>query len=456
MSFDEGSGEDDALSPSLIDRSAFRIDLDSIPGLMDFSDDFTREDMDRARQLMGQVTCDETIREVLVKAALSLGVPSVRADYQALRAARGLAALSGRSEVSDEDAVEAARLVFSWRCMPPIEEEPDQETAQPQEESEPQDSNDPNQDDAEIDPKELEDLIIEAVQSALQANMISLGSLESSKSRRRAAEEGRSGALKKGSERGRQIGIKSAGSRSQNRLDVLETIKASIPWQMVRGNAVQSDGDGAGHSVSLPLAIRAGDFRYKRFKAHTGRVVIFVVDASGSAAMDRLAEAKGAVEILLSECYSRRNQVALIAFRGRSAEVLLAPTSALSRARRCLADLPGGGGTPLASAIETAFATAETVSRKGLSPFFVFMTDGKANIAKDGRADRVRAFEDAKETASLLRLLQSEGVWIDTSRKPDDRVRELAARAGIEYLPLPFAQSRALSEAASHFFKNGH
>ena len=86
----------------------------------------------------------------------------------------------------------------------------------------------------------------------------------------------------------------------------------------------------------------------------------------------------------------RRDQVALIAFRGRGAELLLPPTRSLVRAKRSLAGLPGGGGTPLAAGIDAALALADAGAPRGGTPVVVLLTDGRANIARDG-APRPRA-----------------------------------------------------------------
>ncbi len=140
--------------------------------------------------------------------------------------------------------------------------------------------------------------------------------------------------------------------------------------------------------------MRREDFRVSRFKQRSETTTVFVVDASGSSALHRLAEAKGAVELLLADCYVRRDSVALIAFRGRRAELLLPPTRSLVRAKRSLAGLPGGGGTPLAAGIDAALALADAMRRRGATPVVVPLTDGRANIARDG-AGRARAGADA-------------------------------------------------------------
>ena len=150
------------------------------------------------------------------------------------------------------------------------------------------------------------------------------------------------------------------------------------------------------------ILIRKDDFRISRFKQRTETTTIFVVDASGSAALHRLAEAKGAVELLLADCYIRRDQVALIAFRGSVAEMLLPPTRSLARAKRSLAGLPGGGGTPLAAGLDAAFALADSVRRKGQTPTVIVLTDGRANIARDGGQGRPRAEEDAMQRRAAV------------------------------------------------------
>ena len=136
------------------------------------------------------------------------------------------------------------------------------------------------------------------------------------------------------------------------RLNVVETLRAAAPWQPLRRRE-------RGHRRRPGSRSGRDDFRVTRFKQRTRTTTIFVVDASGSAALNRLAEAKGAVELLLADCYVRRDQVALLAFRGREAELLLPPTRSLVRAKRSLAGLPGGGGTPLAAGIDAALALAE-------------------------------------------------------------------------------------------------
>ena len=113
------------------------------------------------------------------------------------------------------------------------------------------------------------------------------------------------------------------------------------------------------------VQVRSEDFRIVRFRQRRGTTAIFVVDASGSSAMQRLAEVKGAIELLLVDCYVRRDSVALVAFRGEGAEVILPPTRSLARAKRTLAGLPGGGGTPIAHGLEAALALADRIKRQG-------------------------------------------------------------------------------------------
>jgi magnesium chelatase subunit D len=117
------------------------------------------------------------------------------------------------------------------------------------------------------------------------------------------------------------------------------------------------------------------------------------------------------------------------------------------RAKRCLAALPGGGGTPLASAIDAAWALADLIQRRGATPTVVFLTDGQANIGRDGAQGRRQAFEDALAGASALRAAQVRSMVVDTSPRPHRNAAQLAEAMGAQYVPLPHADAATLSRA---------
>jgi magnesium chelatase subunit D len=230
--------------------------------------------------------------------------------------------------------------------------------------------------------------------------------------------------------------------RDGSKLNVIETLRAAAPWQPLRRRQA------AGREGGQPrILIEKDDFRIARFKQRTETITIFVVDASGSAALHRLAEAKGAVELLLADCYVRRDQVAMIAFRGTIAEILLPPTRSLARAKRSLAGLPGGGGTPLASGLDAAFMLADSIKRKGQTPTVIVLTDGRANIARDGSPGRPKAEEDAMSAARQMRAAGINSVLVDMSPRPGPLAEKFAKEMGGRYLPLPHADATVLSQA---------
>ena len=197
----------------------------------------------------------------------------------------------------------------------------------------------------------------------------------------------------------------------------------------------------------MRLRVHAGDLRVSRLQQRSATATVFVIDASGSSALHRLAEAKGAINLLLADCYVRRDQVGVIAFRGARAEVLLEPTRSLVRARRSLAALPGGGGTPLASALEATLRMAGQVRRSGCAPVVVLLTDGRANIARNGEPGRSAAEADALAAARLLRAQSLTSLLVDTSPQPAPAARRLAAEMGAVYRALPHAGAADLSAA---------
>ncbi|MBV8973439.1 MAG: VWA domain-containing protein, partial [Sphingomonadaceae bacterium] len=222
--------------------------------------------------------------------------------------------------------------------------------------------------------------------------------------------------------------------RGGARLALVDTLCAAAPWQRLRRAAGETR-----------VVVRRDDFRVARFAERSATTTIFAVDASGSAAAARLAEAKGAVELLLAEAYVTRAEVALVAFRGTVAEIVLPPTRSLARAKRVLADLAGGGGTPLALGLAMATALARAERRRGRTPAIVVLTDGRANIAADGTMSRDRAAADALAAARALAAGGIAAAFIDTSVRPRPDGEALAAAMAARYAALPAAGAAAMA-----------
>jgi magnesium chelatase subunit D len=193
------------------------------------------------------------------------------------------------------------------------------------------------------------------------------------------------------------------------------------------------------------VIVLPSDIRVTRFQHHAPATTVFALDASGSSALYRMAEAKGAIELLLAQCYGRREKVAVVAFRGRRAEVLLPPTRALARARRALSGLPGGGATPLAAGIDAAHALALAARRAGDAALIVILTDGRANIDRTGTADRRRANSDAEAAAQGLAADRLPAMVIDTSPVPGPKAGDLARAMRARYIALPHAGAREIA-----------
>jgi magnesium chelatase subunit D len=239
--------------------------------------------------------------------------------------------------------------------------------------------------------------------------------------------------------RGRPAGTIAGDPRRMGaRLDLVATLRAAAPWQRLRAGDLKAAGI---------VRVRPSDFRVRRFKPRTTSTTIFAIDASGSSALHRMAEAKGAVELMLAECYVRRDRVAVLAFRGRGSDLVLPPTRSLVRAKRALAGLPGGGGTPLAAALDAATEIAIAIRRQGGTPNIVLLTDGRANVARDGTGGRDLAIAQAVDAAKTIRSLGMRAIVVDTAVRPSPPARALGEAMGALYLPLPQADARALDRA---------
>ena len=462
VALDEGASDDEQMPASLADRLAFRL----LMGAQDEDEEgpeWSAQEVLNARERLSQVTIDDEAVQALCAAALALGIDSLRASVFAVRVARAAAALAGSNIVEEEHTGVAARLVLAPRATrvppaaPPENEAQDTpaETQEPPEppperpfEPESQDAQNKDKskadDDQEEDPglpENLAELVLEAAQAAIPSGLLAslkIGQLQ----RAKTPTSGSAGALQKNALRGRPVGARKGEPRAGQRINVLETLRAAAPWQKLRQRQ-QAPTD----EQKQRIVVRKEDFHVTRFRQSGQTTTVFVVDASGSSALNRLAEAKGAVELLLADCYVRRDSVAVLAFRGQTAELILPPTRSLARAKRSLAGLPGGGGTPLAHAIDAAILLADQLRKKGETPIVVLLTDGKGNIARDGRAGRAQAATDALAAATEMRLRGFSTLLVDTSPQAQDAAKNLAQAMGAQYLALPYAGANSLNQA---------
>ncbi|MDP2121075.1 MAG: VWA domain-containing protein [Hoeflea sp.] len=464
VALDESTGEDEDLPSALADRLTLDLRLDGL-SIHDAACDpdlaatLVRDLPDAAAsaQAMGGIPVADGLLEAA--AAISLALPGgpIRRALDLVRTARILAMIERRDEVDGEHLATAVRLCLGMtlnaseqpaESQPTEADQPEDRDDQPPPPEPPGHDTDSNGETTEVDLSDVDMMV--AAAAASRAVLAELDRPDRSMAAK-MARTGKSGGFKSGSRRGRPAGIVSRPPYNEARPDVVSTLRAAIPWQRLRNPDFALSADG-----SVPkLRILPSDFRYIRFRHRTESTAIFAVDASGSTAMERLAEAKGAIELLLGDCYVRRDQVALITFRGLTAETLLEPTRSLVRAKRSLTGIPGGGPTPLAGAIRRSLEIAGMVQRRGQSPLIVYLTDGSGNIALDGKADRVRAREDAQMLARQGAALGYRSILIDISRRPRETTRELARSMQAQYCPLPNVSASAVNAIVSAEMQKG-
>ena len=491
VALDESMADDPPMSPALAERLGLWFDLQDIAP-SDVSDVSlnTRKD-DNALDVMGiQIAPDALARmkqslhhiqwtdeQVLAvcSTAQGLGIDSLRVPTLALRVACCHAALHARSHIADHDLAFAARRVLAPRAtqLPAPDEnasdtepqnssdssaEPDQAQEQSSNSLEPTETPNPSQsakdeeDTSSTDTSEedtntqdeapsdlpssenLQEMMIAAALASLPPDV--LEGLLTKPGRNLGNTSGRSGQFRSGTQRGRPLPPRTGRPGGHARLHILSTLRAAAPKQRLRGNTQQGR-----------VAIRSEDFHVHRYQQHSASCLILALDASGSAALQRLAEAKGAVELLLQQSYARRDSVCIVSFKGAKAQLLLPMTRSLVRAKRAMMGLPGGGGTPLALALKMACEQATQLQRQGVTPILVVLSDGRANVNLQGLGGRAHAQADAQQWAAQWRQTGHRCLWIDTSLQPDTQVQNMAQTMGGSYLPMPQVQAQRMASA---------
>jgi magnesium chelatase subunit D len=393
--------------------------------------DVLRDVVAVARASLGDIRLSETQARELANAAVALGVQGHRADLFAQLVARASAALALRDEVQREDLELAVRLVLLPRATqqptaPPTDPPPATET--PPESSQDTPPEPPAEPPADGD--------VELTEEVLTALAIDLPDVLATLPFR-SARGGRSGS--RGSTdgtRGRHV-TSVPGTPREGRLDVIATLRAAARWQRLRPRGARR------------VAVRAEDLRIKRFRDKAGALFLFAVDASGSMALNRMRQAKGAVHALLEKAYVNRDRVALMSFRGQGAELLMPPTGSVELLRRAVDQIPTGGGTPLAATLVAALEVAQQARRRGLhNVVLVLLTDARANVGL--KADRAGVEDELRQLALLTAASGLKALVIDTQRSylSQGSAQKLASWLGGQYLYLPGASGATIAAAA--------
>jgi magnesium chelatase subunit D len=487
-----GNPEEGELRPQLLDRfglfveiktpdsiderveivarhEAFARDPQSFCAAMETEQARLRRRIARARRLVADSVVARPLLRRIAELCQHLHVDGHRGELTIVRAARALAAYEGRQTVTDEDVRRVAPLALRHRLRRDPLEQTDggARMAEAVEEL--------------FGPEHTEQSAQRTMSSAEDFNSTPTGPNDDGAGGRalpkqtRPDPSGRAGdgvgAQQPAPTVDAQLSIELSGRHTRHASGTQRsggrrgpTTRASVPARRGRYtratarltderrlalaatlHAAASNRPGRGDVHERALSIERANLRFKQFNRRVGTLYIFAIDTSGSMALNRINQAKGALVSLLRQSYVKRDLVALVSFRERAAQLLLRPSRSAALARRLLDALPVGGATPLAAGLLRAYDIACQVRLNTERIVLLVFTDGRANVplaaqVVGARAELNRQIEDElQQVGARLRQADVTAIIIDTRQRfaAGDEGERLARTLGGRYVLLP-------------------
>jgi magnesium chelatase subunit D len=407
--------EEGLLRPQLLDRFALCVDItasldpderrvvverriafdrDAAQFTNDWSQDqkLLREQVAAARERLNGILCSsETLRQISVTIC-EKGVRSLRADLATIRASVAYAALLGDPSVEPHHVATVMPLVLAHRARDKGYPSPPPPPSSPQK------------------PPPAEGTAQEAMERIFAPRQMETPAIQSTHSHE----------VRDGSNTSAPGGITGSivGTRRVENPAELD-LRATLNHAVLETGAVQP---------------RVSDLHERVRKPRAGIRYLFVIDSSGShAAHERMRLVKGAATGLLARSFKKDDEVAMIVFRGTTAQVVLEPSRTMNDAITALEYLPTGGRTPLAHALDLArsYVTPSTL--------LILLTDGRANVP-------LRASDPWQEAIEIASQFRCPALVIDTEGAAQSvgQSRKLAEALGAEYVALENLQESDL------------
>jgi magnesium chelatase subunit D len=435
-------------------RIAFEADAAAFCARWHMQEELLHSQIEAARQLLPQVEVSEQILGLIAHICAEVDVEGLRADITIYKAATALAALEGRSLVTEQDVQRVAPMALAHRRRQQSFDRPgmtaqeieklmqeyhssgqkEQDASKGEgptthahththdppaggEKQEPRNSGEHTTQPGSASTKEQE----RTEQYIPPSAPLAMPPLALQRTKTRGApalkhaplsmlQAARVGAVVT-LERGRIVGARRPMQKPAA-LALAPTLRSAALHQQRRRSEYATQNQSR-------IWLEHWDIREPVRQHRRGALILFAVDASGSmAARKRMATAKGAVLALLQRAYQERDQVGLLQFRGTTASLLLPPTSSTSLAARALANLPTGGRTPLAAGLRLARRTLQAARMRDSRQqhVLVLVTDGRANVADSGTA--ISPLADALAAAHEMRAVGASVLVIDPEDGP--------------------------------------